>query len=194
MLVVEDLHRDNDGDGSYGYVGFCGAVGPQAAANATAIIMSTDVYVCGREGREVDRVTAGLLVRALRGWIGGPEAAAAPVAVRKWSRSESRGWLHVEGTKEEGGEKDGGEMVDWVDTRGKVISALSRNVVHARNVLHRGAGVMIRNKKVMTVLRGQVCIMYALYEPQERAQGGKYFCGGTEQNIVFIRPGAGERQ
>lgn len=158
MLVVEDLHGDNDGDGSNGYVGFCGAVGPQGATNATAVIMSTDVYVCAPEGREIDRVTAGMLVRALRGWIGGPEAAVAPAAVRKWSRSISRGWLHVEGTTEEGEEKVREEMVDWVDTRGKVICALSRNMVHARNVLHRGAGVMIRNEKVTIVPRGQLIV------------------------------------
>lgn len=139
----------------------------------------------------MDRVTAGLLVRALRGWLGGPEAAAAPVAVRKWSRSQSQGWLRVEGTREDGGEADGGEMVDWVDTRGRVICALSRNVVHAMNVLHRGAGVMIRNEKVTTIPRGQVCILYALHEPQEHAQGGKYSCGGTEENTFSISSGAG---
>ncbi|CAM9316780.1 unnamed protein product [Pylaiella littoralis] len=36
-------------------------------------------------------------------------------------------------------------MVDWVDTKGRVICALPRPMVHSHNVLHRGAGVMIRN-------------------------------------------------
>lgn len=126
MLVVEDLQADD-----VGILGFCGAVeSPQAATTASSGGLST--YISLREGREIDELTAILLARALLGWLG------------KEPRDDHAGW--PEGDKLL---RQEGEMVDWVDTRGRVICALPRPVVHTRNVLHRGAGVMIRNDQVL---------------------------------------------
>jgi isopentenyldiphosphate isomerase len=37
------------------------------------------------------------------------------------------------------------EMVDWVDTAGAVLCSLDRATVHTHNILHRGAGMLVRN-------------------------------------------------
>lgn len=127
MLVVEDLQADSDG----GILGFCGAIkSPKAASSATtAATRGLSTYISLREGREIDELTASLLARALHGWLGQEGAGG------------DAGWQAEELAQGEG------EMVDWVDTKGSVICALPRPVVHSRNVLHRGAGVMIRNDK-----------------------------------------------
>lgn len=170
VLVIEDL-QENGG----GYLGFCGALEPQgatttttaaatAAATTTTTALLPDAYVCAQKGRDIDASTARLLLRALHGWLGGPEAARTSArqvevaaarrrklggtggsgggGVLQGARIEDNGDCHDEKETEEG------EMVDWVDTQGRVICALPRPTVHANNVLHRGAGVMIRNEKV----------------------------------------------
>ena len=144
VLVVKDLHAEGDGANTGGLVGFCEAFEPQGEGSTAADAITTlDARVFSRKGKELDRSTAGLLVWALRGWLGGPEAAAisaARTAMLSWPRSRGQ-----RGVKEE--EQEEGEMVDWVDTRGRVICTLPRTTVHAFNVLHRGAGVMVRIEK-----------------------------------------------
>jgi isopentenyldiphosphate isomerase len=39
------------------------------------------------------------------------------------------------------------EIVDWVDTAGTVLCSLDRATVHTHNILHRGAGMLVRNGK-----------------------------------------------
>ncbi|CAM9772392.1 unnamed protein product [Ectocarpus sp. 6 AP-2014] len=139
VLIVEDLEADGD------ILGFFGALDSPTATGPTL-----DTYICVRTGREVDRPMTRLLTRALHGWLSGPAAAAAA------TRRDRLGALA--GAKEAGrpaNEEEEGELVDWVDTRGRVICALPRPVVHSNNVLHRGAGVMIRDAKARTA-RGEV--------------------------------------
>lgn len=139
VLIVEDLEADGD------ILGFFGALDSPTATGPTL-----DTYICVRTGREVDRPTTSLLTRALHGWLSGPAAAAAA------TRRDRLGALA--GAEEAGrpaNEEEEGELVDWVDTRGRVICALPRPVVHSNNVLHRGAGVMIRDAKARTACVGQ---------------------------------------
>ncbi len=129
-MVEEDLQAsagDSGSDGVLAFVGTIDSLAPTAATNP-----ANAAYVSVREGQEMDEPTAGLLVRALHGWSG---------------RLGGAG-RQAEGEGEEEGRGGGGEVVDWVDTRGRVICALPRGVVHSQNVLHRGAGVMIRNDEV----------------------------------------------
>lgn len=74
-----------------------------------------------------------LLVKALHGWLLGPEAAGAVAS------GEDAGGVGRVGEE---------EIVDWVDTEGRIICSLPRAVVHEDNILHRGAGVMIRNQQL----------------------------------------------
>lgn len=133
VLVVEDLQA---GDGGGSILGFCGAIdnleATSSATAATTTARAVTTYISLRAGQEeeIDELTASLLARALRGWLGREAGGDA-------------GWHEEEEELAQGG----GEMVDWVDTKGRVICALPRPVVHSRNVLHRGAGVMIRNDK-----------------------------------------------
>lgn len=178
ILVVEEL----DEAGGYRYVGFCGAIEPQETTHNHADFTASktanggmarllDAYVCAQKDCELDSPTAALLVRALHGWLEGPDAAAgvaksAAVEADRHERQQRRqkgdagGLQEVEEMDPETGpcvekEEEGvGEMVDWVDTEGRVVCALPRSVVHAHNVLHRGAGVMIRNDKV------RYCLMF----------------------------------
>lgn len=146
ILVVEDLTPGG------GYVGFCGVVTPGDTSSA---------YICVRGGREIASSVAKLLVRALRAWISGLEAAAKPVG-EPLDREANLRSVSPTGEQAKGGSSEvaeelspaGGlsttekEMVDWVDTEGRVFFALPRTVVHDNNILHRGASVMIRNSKV----------------------------------------------
>lgn len=166
VLVVEHLAPGG------GYVAFCGAVSDGG---------HPDAYVCAQLGQEIPTSTANLLVKALHGWLSGPQAAAklAAAAAAAGLAEAAGGAMAIGeqfsyggvslsgivggaqdaeevGNRGEGaGEEEGQgeevqeeEMVDWVDTKGRVICALPRAVVHSNNVLHRGAGVMIRNDKV----------------------------------------------
>ncbi|CAM9888884.1 unnamed protein product [Ectocarpus fasciculatus] len=132
VLIVEDLEADGS------ILGFFGALDSPTATGPTL-----DTYISVRAGCEVDRPMTSLLTRALHGWLSGPAAAAAA------TRRDRLGALA--GAEEAGQpaneEEEEGELVDWVDTRGRVICALPRPVVHSNNVLHRGAGVMIRDAK-----------------------------------------------
>lgn len=155
--MIEDI--DPDG----GCVGFCEAVDAGG---------SYDARVYEAEGRGMDRSMAALLVCALRGWLGGPKADAIPTekAYARGSRGLPGAGDGVDGTRggtggvggsegtgragELGGHgQDQGteEVVDWVDTKGRVICALPRTIVHEKNILHRGAGVMIRDREVRCV-------------------------------------------
>ena len=81
VLVVKDLHAEEDGANTGGLVGVCEAVEPQGEGSTAADAITTlDARVCSRKGKELDRSTAGLLMWALRGWLRGPEAAATPAA------------------------------------------------------------------------------------------------------------------
>ena len=155
MLVVEDLQADGGGI----VVGFCGAIGSLEAASATAVATARalgSTYISLREGQEIDELAAGLLARALRGWLGREAEGDA-------------GW------QEEELARGGGEMVDWVDTKGRVICALPRPVVHSRNVLHRGAGVMIRNGKAR-----RRCFRFLSPQPIVNFQAS---CGGAAARL-----------
>ncbi|CAN0143376.1 unnamed protein product [Ectocarpus sp. 4 AP-2014] len=138
VLIVEDLEADG------GIIGFFGALDSPTATGPTL-----DTYISVRAGREVDRPTTSLLTRALHGWLSGPVAAAAA------TRRNRLGALAGAGRPTN--EEEEGELVDWVDTRGRVICALPRPVVHSNNVLHRGAGVMIRDAKARTAYGEVYC-------------------------------------
>ncbi|CAB1107606.1 unnamed protein product [Ectocarpus sp. CCAP 1310/34] len=143
VLVVEDLEADGD------ILGFFGALDSPTATGPTL-----DTYICVRTGREVDRPTTRLLTRALHGWLSGPAAAAAATG-RDWLG----GLAGAEAAGRPANEEEEGELVDWVDTRGRVICALPRPVVHSNNVLHRGAGVMVRDAKARTACFEEPAIM-----------------------------------
>lgn len=143
MLVVEDLEADGGGGG--GVVGFCEAIdSPKVTTTTTTTGRARSTYISLREGREIDELTESLLFRALRGWLGQEEAAG----------GGSAEWQEDKLAQEEG------EMVDWVDTKGRVVCALPRPVVHSRNVLHRGAGVMIRNDEARRCLDYYIPVVY----------------------------------
>ncbi len=116
------------GGGSDGVLAFVGTIDSLTPTAATT--PANAAYVSVREGQEMDKPTAGLLVRALHGWSG--------LLGRAGRQSEGRGREM----------RRVGVVVDWVDKRGRIICALARGVVHSHNVLHRGAGVMIRNDEV----------------------------------------------
>lgn len=155
VLVLEDLKAGG------GLVGFCGAVGPQLGSPTAATTTSKstlDARIFVRQDCEIDSSTTSLLVRSLHGWLAGPAAAAAAAkqitaraAMTRSRRAGLAAGAGGAGRREEMEEQEGGgagdEMVDWVDTKGRVICALPRPMVHSNNVLHRGAGVMIRNSK-----------------------------------------------
>lgn len=159
VLVVEDLEADGDGV----VVGICGAFeSPEGTSAATTQALST--YISVRDGREIDELTEILLARALRGWLGKEAGGGASGVVQE----------------EEQLALDGGEVVDWVDTEGRVICALPRPVVHSRNVLHRGAGVMIRNDKARRRCFYTCCV------DTVRCRVGKQYLAHTLQGVSHL--------
>lgn len=156
ILVVEDIAPGG------GYVAFCGAVIPQDTTDDKADHHHSppDAYVYAQLGRnDICPAVADLLVSALHGWLSGPRAVGVAASEARKRRDVDESFVVQGGgagimqreQEEEGAGGGGGEqeeMVDWVDTEGRVICPLPRAVVHANNILHRGAGVMVRNKKV----------------------------------------------